>query len=384
MNNETNRTNIKEVLDNYFPQREVIKINKTSYILMTIESLARIKSFSDYFINNNTIKKEKKKISGEFKDYMEKLRSNEKLKPIDFIKNLMKNDINEKLSLNEELEPYIFYDFILEKLNDELNEKEPDVPEYFNNFAKKYDTDNELKNFMEDYVKENHSIVSKTFNGILKIISSCDLCHEDEKTENKIFNVIDININDFCNNRNLEGYSLTNFSIEDLIEFYFEERKEEIKGKKCPVCEKKGKTIEEKTIKKKIIELPNFLIFRINWGKFEANKGFKPDIEYIKPGYEYLDVDEIIEIKKEYFDDKAYNDNNEIKDSIKFQLFSVIGYFFDDRKEDISKHRLVFINKYRTNDGKWFNFWCNGKGEEKLNYTDNFTVPCLLFYVKIN
>ena len=151
MNNETNRTNIKEVLDNYFPQREVIKINKTSYILMTIESLARIKSFSDYFINNNTIKKEEKKISGEFKDYMEKLRSNEKLKPIDFIKNLI---INKKLSLNEELEPYIFYDFILEKLNDELNEKEPDVPEYFNNFAKKYDTDNELKNFMEDYVKK--------------------------------------------------------------------------------------------------------------------------------------------------------------------------------------------------------------------------------------
>ena len=381
MNNETNRTSIKEALDNYFPQREVIKINKTSYILMTIESLARIKSFSDYFINNNTIKKEEKKISREFKDYMEKLRSNEKLKPIDFIKNLMKNDINKKLSLNEELEPYIFYDFILEKLNDELNEKEPDVPEYFNNFAKKYDTDNELKNFMEDYVKKNNSIVSKTFNGIMKIISFCDRCKEDKKTENKIFNVIDINIKDFCNSMYFKGYSLTNFSLEDLIEFYFQEKKEEIEGTRtCPKCKREaGKTIE-----KQIIELPNFLIFRINWGKFEANKGFKPDIEYIKPGYEYLDVDEIIEIKKKYFNNKAYNDNNEIKDSIKFQLFSVIGYFFDDRKEDISKHRLVFINKYRTNDGKWFNFWCNGKGEEKLNYTDNFTVPCLLFYVKIN
>ncbi len=92
-----------------------------------------------------------------------------------------------------------------------------------------------------------------------------------------------------------------------------------------------------------------------------------------------MDVDEIIEIKKECFNNEACNDNNEIKDSIKFQLFSVIGYFFDDRKEDISKHRLVFIKKYRTNDGKWFNFWCNGKGEEKLNYTDNFTVPFLLF-----
>ena len=381
MNNETNRTSIKEALDNYFPQREVIKINKTYYILMTIESLARIKSFSDYFINNNTIKKEEKKISREFKDYMEKLRSNEKLKPIDFIKNLMKNDINKKLSLNEELEPYIFYDFILEKLNDELNEKEPDVPEYFNNFAKKYDTDNELKNFMEDYVKKNNSIVSKTFNGIMKIISFCDRCKEDKKTENKIFNVIDINIKDFCNSMYFKGYSLTNFSLEDLIEFYFQEKKEEIEGTRtCPKCKREaGKTIE-----KQIIELPNFLIFRINWGKFEANKGFKPDIEYIKPGYEYLDVDEIIEIKKKYFNNKAYNDNNEIKDSIKFQLFSVIGYFFDDRKEDISKHRLVFINKYRTNDGKWFNFWCNGKGEEKLNYTDNFTVPCLLFYVKIN
>ena len=160
MNNETNRTNIKKFLDNYFPQREVIKINKTSYILMTIESLARIKSFSDYFINNNTIKKEEKKISGEFKDYMEKLRSNE-------------------------------------KLNDKKNKKKTDVPEYLKNKKKKYDTDNELKNFMEDYVKKNNSIVSKTFNGIMKIISFCDRCKEDKKTENKIFNVIDINIKDF-------------------------------------------------------------------------------------------------------------------------------------------------------------------------------------------
>ena len=359
-----------------FPQRIVKKVNKSSFVITTIESLAQIMSLSNYFLQKN-IKKKEDEIAGDFKDFIENLwnDSNDIFTPENFMIKLMEITDDEKLSLKEEWEPYTFYEFILDKLNKELNGVDHHIKKYFENFEKKYqEADKSLREHIKKYIKDNNSIVSKIFNGILKINSSCDYCHEDEKIEYKNFNAIDLDIYAFCNDNHLQGNSLTNFSVNELIEYYFKERKEEIKGKReCPECKKEcGKAIE-----KKIIELPNYLILRIDWGNFKGNKGFNCKIEFINPGYEYLEVEEEIEVKENYLNGIAYNGNNKIENSVKFRLFSSIGYFIDDN------NKLIYISKYRMKGGKWFNFWCNGKGKEKGAYTDSFTAPCLLFYEKI-
>ena len=359
-----------------FPKRIVKKVNKSSFVITTIESLAQILSFSNYFLQKK-IKIKEDEIAGDFKDFIENLwiDTNDIFTPENFMIKLMDITDDEKLSLKEEWEPYTFYEFILEKLNKELNGVDHNIKKYFQNFEKKYqEEDKSLREHIKKYIKDNNSIVSKIFDGIMKINSSCDFCHEDEKIEYKNFNAIDIDIYAFCNYSHLEGNSLTNFSVGELIEFYFKERKEEIKGKrKCPKCKKEsGKSIETK-----IIELPNYLILRIDWGNFKGNKGFNCKLDYIKPGYEYLEVEEEIEVKENYLNGIAYNGNNKIENSVKFRLFSTIGYFIDDN------NKLIYICKYRMKGGKWFNFWCNGKGKEKGAYTDNFTAPCLLFYEKI-
>ena len=359
-----------------FPQRNVKKVNKSSFVITTIESLAQILGFSHYFLRKDIQKKEDE-IAGDFKDFIENIwtDSDEFFVPKDFMIKLMDlSDDDDKLSLNEESEPYVFYDFILDRLNKELNGVDHNVKKYYKHFENKYkDADKSLKEYIKKYIKNNNSIISKIFNGIMKTHSDCDYCHKEEKIEYKNFNAIDIDLYDFCNSMHLEGNSLTYFSVEDLIEYYFKERKEEINITRT--CNKCGKKIG-KTIEKKIIELPNYLIVRINWGDFEGNKGFKFKIDFIKPGYENLEVEEEIEIKQNYLNDTAFNENNKLENSLKFKLFSTIGYYIDDN------NKLIYISKYRMKGGKWFNFWCNGQGKAKGAYADNFTIPCLLFYEK--
>ena len=391
-----NEESNKQFKDKNFPNRIVIKVNKSSYIITTMQSLAQIKSFSTYFINKK-ITQTDDEIDGYFKDYMENLSSDNKenFVPENFMKKLVEIAKNKNI-LKQEFEPYVFYDFILKKLNDELKERDKEIKSYFTDFANKYkNEDKKLVEYIKGYIKRNNSIVSKTFYGIMKISSCCDLCSEDEKDDYIDFKIIDININDFCNEMHLKGNSLTNFSVEELIDYYFGERimdrkvershtiKNKPKDTKCQKCKKEcGIRIE-----KKIIELPNYLVIRINWGDFEGNKGFNCKKDYVIPSYEYLDVDETIEIKENYLNNIAYNDNKKIEDSVKFHLISTIGYFIYNNKNDIkdrNNNKLVFISKYRSKEeGKWISFWCNNKTKENLTYTDNFTTPCLLFYEKI-
>ena len=171
-----------------------------------------------------------------------------------------------------------------------------------------------------------------------------------------------------------QGNSLTYFDLNDLIYYYFDEN---IIENKTVYCEE-WKDNKPKFIERQIIELPDYLIFRINWGNFKNNEGFNCEINYIKPSYQYLDVNETIEIKEDYLNDISFNKKKLIKDSIKYKLFSTIDYF---------KDKNIFISKYRFKEkGKeknWYNFWCGGKGKETTTYIDRYTTPCLLFYEKI-
>ena len=71
---------------------------------------------------------------------------------------------------------------------------------------------------------DNKSIVSQTFYGIVKTILNCDLCKNDEEIIYEKFNIIDIDIKSFCDYKHLKGYSLTNFDVDDFIDYYFNEK----------------------------------------------------------------------------------------------------------------------------------------------------------------
>ena len=357
----------------YFPIKIIQKIENSSYIINVMESLSRILDFSLYFLRKE-IKKDKG-IVFSFKDYMENILKDdaEMFSPKDFMINLKKIS-KEKFSLQEELDPYIYYNYILEKLNNELNGFDPEINKYFNNFSQKYKDFGELKKYSDKFIKENNSIVSKTFNGIIKIKKNCDLCGKNEEIEYINFNIIDIDIYEFCNDMHLKGNSLTNFYLDDCIEYYFDDRQKTNELYNCPDCKNKAK----KKIQRKIVELPDYLILRINWGNFKNAEGFKFKLDHIKPSYQYLDVNETIEISEDYLNDIAFNKDNRIKESVQYKLFSTIDYF---------KDKNIFISKNRIKDegkrNKWYIFWCNNIGIEKLTYFDNFTTPCLLFYEKI-
>ena len=155
---------------NSFQNRIIKKDDNSSYIITTIQSLSQIFEFSTYF-SKTKISKEKNTIVGDFKEYLENLRkyNNEIFTPKDFMSKL--KIINKDFTLKEELEPYKFYDFILKQLNDELNGLDPAINKYFTNFNKKYNKfeDLKLKEFLEDFIKNNNSIISKIFYGIMKI-----------------------------------------------------------------------------------------------------------------------------------------------------------------------------------------------------------------------
>ena len=177
-NNSSNKNSNNNSNNNYniFPNRIIKKNDKSSYIITTMQSLSQIFDLSNYFI-----KKEKPKqnniIAGDFKEYLENLwkNNNEIFTPTDFISKL--KNINRDFTLKEELEPYKFYDFILKQLNDELNGFDPEINNYFTNFNKKYDKFKDLKNqFLEEFIKNNNSIISIIFYGIMEIKNDCDGC----------------------------------------------------------------------------------------------------------------------------------------------------------------------------------------------------------------
>ena len=356
-----------------FPRIIVQKVEKSSYIINTMESLAQIyDDFASYFIKNK-MPEDKQKIVGDFKEYMkniwDKKKENKTFCPMEFMKKLIKIS-NEYFSLEIELEPFEFYDYILDKLNEELNGFDKDITNYHNKLIEKYKEDREIKDYLDNYIKDNDSIVSKTFNGIMKKTKFCSRCLKDKKQpEYDKFYAINIDINDYYQKEKVK-----NFSVEKCIEYYFKNDKETNGTKKCDNCKD---SFKEK-FKTSIVELPNYLIFRIIWGKFRSGVGFINS--EIKPSYNSLDVNETIEIKKDYLNDIAYNRDNKIKlseemPSIKFQLFSIINYYDKDK---------IFITKYKIKENNsWFNFWSNGKGKETKTYIDDFSVPCLLFYEKI-
>ena len=365
-----------------FPKKIVQKIEKSSYIIATMQSLSQIIPFSTYFFSNSTTNSIQKLVSStndkyfgilnEFRIYMINLWKNEEevFTPKDFMKKLRKIS-NKKFNFSEELEPYEFYDYILKQLNLELNGIDSKMKVNLEIDVKNYNQNDKLKKYYNQIIKDNSSIIFKILYGIFKISSFCNKCKQEDINYEK-FNLIDINIYEYYNYKKSKVKEPSkSFFLDDCLNYYFENQKE------YSICNKCYKRADQ-LIKKKIVGIPNYLIIRINWGQFKNDNGFICK-EGINPSYQNLENTEIIEIKKENFDeDYTFNDNKKIENNINYRLFSTVDY---SQKQNIFLSKCRMREKEKSNN--WYIFWCNSKGKEKPEYTDEFSSPCLLFYEKI-
>ena len=380
----------EEVLS--FPKKIVKKIEKSSYIIATMQSLSQIIPFSNYFLNDKFDSLLNKMmvstedgvyhgIAKDFKVYICNLwKSEETFTPKDFMKKIRKisekNDI--KFTLNEEVDPTIFYNYIMNELNIELKGYDSRI---YNNYLKKLtriNTLNQLKtNFKNNYslYADTPSIVSQLFFSYIEIATFCKKCKKEEKSFNQYISSIPIEIDKFILDQKSKGNSVSKIYFEDYLKYYFGGI-----DTTPSICElEKSSRKTEKYFRRRILEVPNFLVITIHWGDFKNEKGFKCKNDNIKPLYNYIENYEIIEIKKEYFNDEySYNEDNKIEGPIKYKLLSIVDYFQD---------KNIFLSKYKIKEegkkDKWYVSWCNSIGKEKENYIDDFSTPCLLFYEKI-
>lgn len=380
----------EEVLS--FPKKIVKKIEKSSYIIATMQSLSQIIPFSNYFLNSNFDSILNKIITStedgiyhgiakDFKVYIYNLWKNEEtFTPKDFMKKIRKitEKNNIKFSLNEEVDPTIFYNYIMNQLNIELKGHDSRMQNKYLNKLTRIDTISQLNtNFKSNYSSyaDKPSIVSTLFFSYIEIVTFCKNCKKEEKSINQYISSIPIEIDKFILDQKSKGNSVSKIYFDDYLKYYF--GCIDISPEVCELEKSSRKT--QKYIRRRILEVPNFLVITINWGNFKNEKGFNCKNDNIKPLYKYIENYEIIEIKKEYFnDDYAYNEDNKIEGPIKYKLLSIVDYFQD---------KNIFLSKYKIKEegqkDKWYVSWCNSIGKEKEDFVDDFSTPCLLFYEKI-
>ena len=380
----------EEVLS--FPKKIVKKIEKSSYIIATMQSLSQIIPFSNYFLNGKFDSLLNKMMSStedgvyhgiakEFKGYIYNLWKNEEtFTPKDFLKKIRKitekNDV--KFSLNEEVDPTKFYNYIMNELNIELKGYDSGM---HNKYLKKLTRINTISqlttNFKNNYslYGDKPSIVSTLFFSYIEIATFCKNCKKEEKSINQYISSIPIEIDKFILDQKSKGNSVSKIYFDDYLKYYFGciDANPDI----CKLEKSSKKT--QKYTRRRLLEIPNFLVITINWGDFKNEKGFKCKNDNIKPLYKYIENYEIVEIKKEYFNDEyAFNEDNKVEGPIKYKLLSLVDYFQD---------KNIFLSKYKIKEeGKkdmWYISWCNSIGKEKENFVDDFSTPCLLFYEKI-
>ena len=340
-------------------EKRVQKVVHSSYAISTMQILSIILLEHNLFENliiNSTININNG-IIHELIIYMINLCESEKIfTPTNFLQKL--NIIsNNNLSYQNEIEPYIFYDFILNQICKEMNDNFPQKDGFFEG---EHDI-NKIKDKLDKIY--NNNIIIKTFFGIFQISLACEFCHEGDVQLDK-FNLFDIDIYDFISTEK----SFEKVELDRCLNYFFEKK---IIKMGCKVCNKKT----ESNGKRKIVRLPDCLVIRLNWGKFNEEKGFINKDDKIKPFYNSLDKIEYIEIKKEFCIEEFASINNQASnDNIKYRLFGTVDYF--------PKEKKIFFCKFRTEQNKWFASWCNSEGKQVNTYKDKFSYPCLFFYKK--
>ena len=322
----------------YINKIVVRKYKNTSFVLSSMSSLSQIFEFTDYFLSHDF--SDMSQLIIYFKDYLKNLwiktnDKNQQFKPEKFIKYLKDKKFFE---FEKEIEPINFIKKIIESLHKELNNKDKKISTDIIKIKKEFnDYPNFVKYLDDTYFKENNSIISKIFYGIM----TCKLSGPiNEQKEFKYFYYIELEINKYLNYKKDSDDSLIDYYLDELIDYYFGENK-------------------------KIILWPNVLIVWINWEKFSYEKGF--DLEDNN-----LIFEELIDLSKYSF----------IRNKkIKYKLRSVINYpiINESNEKNKSYHQFLTFSRHLV-DSNCYSYTPNGEVKQIHYLNRRFYVPSLLFY----
>ena len=355
--------------------RIIQKYDKTTNVCSLMRCLSLIQPFADYFISRFQELKifwhfQTKSLLYLIKEFLKNVFDNTKAPyaPEDFTKYVQKKA---KINIKEEQDPIIFLDKIMKYVNERLNKLDSDIDFHFNDILDKINNKlyKELYNDLENIFNKNRSIIGRLFLGIILETYKCDKCNKNIEKKNS-FNILDIDYKGIINELKNENNSIVGFNIDNLLEYYFLEKKIENMEKPIIDCPQWGNKLI--IIGRKIIDYPEYLIIRLNRGKFNEKDGFEEKESF---AIDYENIEKL----EDYSSEKIINENINSK---KYALINMVNPY-----EDKEKNEIRFLNICKspyTPKGvvNWIKFKCNEPAQQlKGGYKeDDESEPYLLFY----
>ncbi len=365
---------LSKYFDDISNYRYIQKIEQTSNVCSVMRCFSFIEPFAEYFMGN--IKSfrifgrfQSKSFLNLIRDFFLNLWSNEKTPygPRDLISYIKDKEI---LNIKDEQDPFIFLNYFIDFINKELNNYDVQLKFNFNNIADELRKESFYGDLVE-IIKNNNSIVSKYFFGLMLEKYKCDNCSKNfEKV--KELKIIDIEYREIMKYFNdSSGISVVKIDIDDFLDYYFLRKEIDNMSKisePCPNCKKNAKIV-----KKEMLEYPPYLLIRLNRGEFEEKKGFVNNIDIPDININY----EIIKYINTFCSNKIKKYNNIM---FEYELICLINYI------NIDKIRFSSICKFISNVNKniWISFLCNSAPKQlSHSYKNDISKPYILFY-KLN
>ena len=388
-NNNTNINNNYYDNNNNFKNKEVTgyiikniqeepkiglnNIGATCYMNATLQCLSHTKKLTDYFFSKkhqNWINSDENILSQSYLEVLKKLwiksynNNKNNYSPHDF-KNIISqmDPLFEGVAANDSKD---LINFILQQLHSELNKtKYTNNSINYNNInLNQKDEQIVLKYFLEDYKKNNQSIISDLFFGIIETITECLQCKQRNQL-NGIFNpfysynfqIINFIIFPLEEIRKLKSeafnFNLNEVNIYDCFDFY--QKVDIMQGENNMWCKYCNQNTPSKygTI---IYSSPEYFILILNRGK-----GNMYDVK--------LHFEEVIDISR-YVKIKSNN-------YLKYQLYAIVTHI---GPSSMSGHFISFCRS--PIDGMWYKFNDSQVDFIGKSFIDihEFGCPYILFY----
>lgn len=352
--------------------RIIQKYDQTTNVCSIMRSLSFITPFADYFTSRNKefyifSKYQSKCLLNLIRDFFMNLfdKVKDPYAPEDFT-----IYVKEKAEINikEEQDPFNFLNSFMKYVNKRLNKIDSDIVYHFNDilYNKKEKLNNDIKK-IEEIFDKNNSIIGKYFLGIILEIYKCDKCNKIIE-EMKPFNILDLYYKGIINELQNKNNSIVGFNIDNLLEFYFLIKKIENMEKPTLSCKECGNKLA--IIGRKIINYPEYLIIRLNRGKFNEKDGFE-EKQSLSINYE-----KIVNLGN-YSSEKIINENINSKE---YNLINMVNSYKDKNVRFLSICQIKNIPAKKK--VIWAKFKCNETPEKiKEDFKeDEETEPYILFY----
>ena len=378
-NDEYNLNSIKNVtsITQYFPGPPLIgleNIGATCYMNATLQCFCNIGKFVDYFKYNNylinLVKNDfnKSLLTSSFKLLIEKLwpdNFNTNIKkyyaPYEYKKKISKmNSLFEGVQANDSKD---LVNFIIITLHDELNKVKNNSINFNNNFSSLINEQRNqqimLNNFIENFKKENHSIISDLFYAMNCNIIQCSMCNVQSYNYQTYFFLVfpleeirKFKINNF-NQFNNFNYMFNNNEVNIYDCFEYEKRINFMTGQNAMYCNYCKNTCNS-SMCTMLTTGPEILIIILNRGKgIEFNVKINFDI--------YLNLSNYIELQNT---------------GCQYELFGVITHIGEG---GMGGHFIAYCKEYWNNQWLKFNDSLFSPVNNFKKEVIDFAMPYLLY-----